>query len=219
MNCPHHHRIFAAEPRSYRDLPLRLAEYGLLLPVRAVGRTLRPDARALAQHERRAHLLHAGAVRRRVQRGQRDVPEVFQDFRPREIRDALQHQRAGRHGQEVRGRAGVVETDRGHGARRSQEQRHQLRRGGRTKRRSTARRSTCRSGAPSAASSPSRPTRWTSPSRNGSASCTRTATTPRRRRSASIARRSARTNGSSVSSSSITPATSRSGSRPSRCAS
>jgi threonyl-tRNA synthetase len=28
MNCPHHHRVFAARPRSYRDLPLRLAEYG-----------------------------------------------------------------------------------------------------------------------------------------------------------------------------------------------
>jgi threonyl-tRNA synthetase len=28
MNCPHHHKIFAAEPRSYRDLPVRLAEYG-----------------------------------------------------------------------------------------------------------------------------------------------------------------------------------------------
>ncbi len=28
MNCPHHHRIFAAEPHSYRDLPLRLAEFG-----------------------------------------------------------------------------------------------------------------------------------------------------------------------------------------------
>ncbi|MDZ4742849.1 MAG: threonine--tRNA ligase [Verrucomicrobiota bacterium] len=28
MNCPHHHKIFAAIPRSYRDLPLRLAEYG-----------------------------------------------------------------------------------------------------------------------------------------------------------------------------------------------
>jgi threonyl-tRNA synthetase len=28
MNCPHHHRIFAARPRSYRHLPLRLAEYG-----------------------------------------------------------------------------------------------------------------------------------------------------------------------------------------------
>jgi threonyl-tRNA synthetase len=28
MNCPHHHRVFAAQPRSFRDLPLRLAEYG-----------------------------------------------------------------------------------------------------------------------------------------------------------------------------------------------
>lgn len=28
MNCPHHHRVFAAQPRSYRDLPLRLAEHG-----------------------------------------------------------------------------------------------------------------------------------------------------------------------------------------------
>ena len=29
MNCPHHHKIFAALPRSYRDLPMRLAEYGV----------------------------------------------------------------------------------------------------------------------------------------------------------------------------------------------
>ena len=28
MNCPHHHKIFAAEPRSYKEMPLRLAEYG-----------------------------------------------------------------------------------------------------------------------------------------------------------------------------------------------
>ena len=28
MNCPHHHKIFSARPRSYRELPLRLAEYG-----------------------------------------------------------------------------------------------------------------------------------------------------------------------------------------------
>ncbi|HTE08612.1 MAG TPA: threonine--tRNA ligase [Flavitalea sp.] len=28
MNCPHHHKIFAAESRSYREMPLRLAEYG-----------------------------------------------------------------------------------------------------------------------------------------------------------------------------------------------
>jgi len=29
MNCPHHHKIFGALPKSYRDLPLRLAEYGM----------------------------------------------------------------------------------------------------------------------------------------------------------------------------------------------
>jgi len=28
MNCPHHHEIFASRQRSYRDLPMRLAEYG-----------------------------------------------------------------------------------------------------------------------------------------------------------------------------------------------
>jgi len=28
MNCPHHHKLFGAVQRSYRDLPLRLAEYG-----------------------------------------------------------------------------------------------------------------------------------------------------------------------------------------------
>ncbi len=28
MNCPHHHAIYAHSPRSYRDLPLRVAEYG-----------------------------------------------------------------------------------------------------------------------------------------------------------------------------------------------
>ncbi|MFQ5599942.1 MAG: threonine--tRNA ligase [Candidatus Krumholzibacteriia bacterium] len=28
MNCPHHHMIYASRPRSYRELPLRLAEYG-----------------------------------------------------------------------------------------------------------------------------------------------------------------------------------------------
>jgi threonyl-tRNA synthetase len=28
MNCPHHHKIFDSKTRSYRDLPIRLAEYG-----------------------------------------------------------------------------------------------------------------------------------------------------------------------------------------------
>lgn len=28
MNCPHHHQIYGSETRSYRDLPVRLSEYG-----------------------------------------------------------------------------------------------------------------------------------------------------------------------------------------------
>ncbi|MBU0528436.1 threonine--tRNA ligase [bacterium] len=28
MNCPHHHKIYASSKRSYRDLPVRLSEYG-----------------------------------------------------------------------------------------------------------------------------------------------------------------------------------------------
>lgn len=28
MNCPHHHKIFDAEPKSYRDMPYKIAEYG-----------------------------------------------------------------------------------------------------------------------------------------------------------------------------------------------
>ena len=28
MNCPHHHKLYASIPKSYRDLPVRFAEYG-----------------------------------------------------------------------------------------------------------------------------------------------------------------------------------------------
>ena len=28
MNCPHHHKVFDAEPKSYKDMPYRIAEYG-----------------------------------------------------------------------------------------------------------------------------------------------------------------------------------------------
>ncbi|MDC0631175.1 threonine--tRNA ligase [Candidatus Marinimicrobia bacterium] len=28
MNCPHHHKIYSSSPKSYRDLPVRLSEYG-----------------------------------------------------------------------------------------------------------------------------------------------------------------------------------------------
>ncbi|MBV9762272.1 MAG: threonine--tRNA ligase [Acidobacteriaceae bacterium] len=37
MNCPHHHMVFAAQPRSYRDLPLRLTEYGTVYRYERAG--------------------------------------------------------------------------------------------------------------------------------------------------------------------------------------
>jgi threonyl-tRNA synthetase len=37
MCCPHHHQVFAARPRSYRDLPLRLSEYGQVFRYEASG--------------------------------------------------------------------------------------------------------------------------------------------------------------------------------------
>jgi len=37
MNCPHHHQIFNARPRSYREMPLRYAEYAAVYRYEASG--------------------------------------------------------------------------------------------------------------------------------------------------------------------------------------
>jgi len=37
MNCPHHHQVYLARPRSYRELPLRIAEYGDVYRYEASG--------------------------------------------------------------------------------------------------------------------------------------------------------------------------------------
>jgi threonyl-tRNA synthetase len=37
MNCPHHHQIYSHRPRSYRELPLRFAEYGTVYRYEASG--------------------------------------------------------------------------------------------------------------------------------------------------------------------------------------
>ena len=65
MNCPHHHQHLcggAAQLSRSAAAPGRIRH---LLSLRAMRRTLRPDARALAQHERRAHLLHCRSSSRR----------------------------------------------------------------------------------------------------------------------------------------------------------
>src|SRR5207253_9097749 len=40
MNCPHHIQIYKAEPRSYRDLPVRLAEFGTVYRYEQTGELL-----------------------------------------------------------------------------------------------------------------------------------------------------------------------------------
>ncbi len=55
MNCPAHCLLYAAETRSYRDLPLRLAEYGQLARYERSG-TLHGLLRVRSLHQDDAHL-------------------------------------------------------------------------------------------------------------------------------------------------------------------
>ena len=55
MNCPFHHKIFASKPRSYRDLPLRLAEYGMIYRYEKSG-TLFGLMRVRAAEQNDAHI-------------------------------------------------------------------------------------------------------------------------------------------------------------------
>src|SRR5207244_2448069 len=64
-----------------------------LLSLRTERRVDRSDAGALDADERCAHLHGTGAVRNGVQRRQRNVSEIFQALRDREISDALLHAR------------------------------------------------------------------------------------------------------------------------------
>jgi threonyl-tRNA synthetase len=55
MNCPHHHMIYLAKPRSYRELPLRLAEYGTVYRLEQSGALFGlMRARSIAQND--AHI-------------------------------------------------------------------------------------------------------------------------------------------------------------------
>ena len=45
MNCPHHIKIYANDAHSYRDLPVRLAEFGTVYRWGTERRAGRHDAR------------------------------------------------------------------------------------------------------------------------------------------------------------------------------
>ena len=84
MNCPGHVEIYNQRRHSYRDLPLRLAEQGLVHRNEDSGIDARPPARAAHHAGRRAHLLPLGPGRG----GGRRLPRA----RGRDLRDV----RAGR---------------------------------------------------------------------------------------------------------------------------
>ena len=65
MNCPESTFIYRSRLRSYRDLPLRLAEYGVLHRNELSGRPLRPDPGPPLRHRRRPHLRPPGPDRGR----------------------------------------------------------------------------------------------------------------------------------------------------------
>ncbi len=55
MNCPHHHMVFKAAPRSYRQLPLRIAEYGQVYRYEPSG-SLRGISRARGLCQNDGHI-------------------------------------------------------------------------------------------------------------------------------------------------------------------
>ena len=63
MNCPHHIQIYTAEPRSYRDLPVRLAEFGTVYRYEQTGELDRHDPRPRLHPGRRPPVLHPRAGR------------------------------------------------------------------------------------------------------------------------------------------------------------
>ena len=68
MNCPFHILIYKSQQRSYRDLPLRLFEFGTVYRYEKSGRRPRPDPGAGHDPGRRPHLLHQGPDGRRAGR-------------------------------------------------------------------------------------------------------------------------------------------------------
>ena len=66
MNCPHHCEIYRIKPHSYRDLPVRLAEF---ISLRTEWRATWSNPCAWLYPRRCAHLLYARAGKRRVPQG------------------------------------------------------------------------------------------------------------------------------------------------------
>ncbi len=76
MNCPHHHKIFAAEPKSYRDLPYRIAEYGTVYRYEQSGE-LFGLMRVRCMHMNDAHIY---CTKSQFEQEFRAVNEMYQKY-------------------------------------------------------------------------------------------------------------------------------------------
>ena len=85
MNCPMHNLIFRSRGRSYRELPLRLFEFGGGLPLREVRRRPRPDPGARDDPGRLALLRHPRAGAGRDQAPARLLPRPVPRLRARRL--------------------------------------------------------------------------------------------------------------------------------------
>ena len=61
MNCPHHCEIYAHKPRSYRDLPVRIAEFGTVYRYEQSGELHGLSRVRCFTQGRRALVLHTRA--------------------------------------------------------------------------------------------------------------------------------------------------------------
>lgn len=76
MNCPHHTQIFAAEPKTYKDLPLRFAENGVIYRDEQAGELLGLSrVRAITQDDGHAFVT-PGQVKQEI----KNIISIIKDF-------------------------------------------------------------------------------------------------------------------------------------------
>ena len=80
MNCPTHCLIYRTDLRSYRDLPIRYADFGRLHRYETVRRDHRPHQGAHVLPGRRPHLLHRRAGRSEVLLPVSTILEIYRTF-------------------------------------------------------------------------------------------------------------------------------------------
>ena len=180
MNCPFHILIYRSRQRSYRELPLRLFEFGTVYRYEKSGVVHGPHAGAGLHAGRRPHLLHEGAVRRRARVAcSTSCLDLLRDYG---LDDFYLELSTRPEEKAVGTRRGVGRGHRGAAAVAARVEDLELRARRGRRRVLRARRSRCRSATPSAAPGRCRRSSSTSRRRSASASSTSAPTAPGTRR-------------------------------------